>query len=100
MRRLESGAARMNAMRMDSRPMLSPLFRLQWEEAQQCHVLLYPEGMVRLNDSAAVILQHCDGDRSVEQICAELTRRFRDNDVSDDVVLFLNHALDRGWLKT
>jgi pyrroloquinoline quinone biosynthesis protein D len=28
---------------------ISKLFRLQWEPAQNAHVLLYPEGMVRLN---------------------------------------------------
>ena len=37
-------------------PRIHRHFRLQWEEAQGCHVLLYPEGMVKLNDSAALIL--------------------------------------------
>ena len=39
------------------RPRLSRLFRLQWEEAQGAYVLLYPEGMVKLNDSAAQVLK-------------------------------------------
>ena len=30
-------------------PKLNRLFRLQYEEAQKTHVLLYPEGMVKLN---------------------------------------------------
>ena len=30
-------------------PQLNKHFRLQWEEAQDCYVLLYPEGMVKLN---------------------------------------------------
>ncbi|MFX5622761.1 pyrroloquinoline quinone biosynthesis peptide chaperone PqqD, partial [Acinetobacter baumannii] len=37
-------------------PTLHRTLRLQWEEAQQAWVLLYPEGMVTLNDSAAAIL--------------------------------------------
>ena len=32
---------------------LGGTFRLQWEEAQQAYVLLYPEGMVELGDTAA-----------------------------------------------
>ncbi len=40
------------------RPRLKKLFRLQWEPAQDAHVLLYPEGMVKLNPSAAQILLH------------------------------------------
>ena len=31
----------------------SPLHRLQWEDAQQKHVILYPEGMVELNVPSA-----------------------------------------------
>ena len=34
---------------VDSRPRVGRGFRLQWEQAQGCHVLLYPEGMVKLN---------------------------------------------------
>jgi pyrroloquinoline quinone biosynthesis protein D len=37
---------------LPERPRLNRLFRLQWEEAQQAYVLLYPEGMVKLNLSA------------------------------------------------
>jgi hypothetical protein len=39
-------------------------FRFQWEPAQGCHVLLYPEGMVKLNQSAGEILKRCDGART------------------------------------
>ena len=47
------------------KPKLSRLYRLQWEEAQDNYVLLYPEGMVKLNQSAAEILKRCDGERDV-----------------------------------
>jgi len=50
----------------------SPMHRLQWEEAQQKDVILYPEGMVELNQSSAEILKLCDGSRKLEQIVAEL----------------------------
>ena len=35
---------------------IGPQFRLQWEEAQQMYVLLYPEGMVQLSDTAADVV--------------------------------------------
>ena len=55
-----------------SRPRIGAGFRLQWEPAQDCHVLLYPEGMVKLNGSAGEIMKRCDGERSVEAIVAEI----------------------------
>ncbi len=45
----------------------SPLHRLQWEEAQQKDVILYPEGMVELNQSSAEILKLCDGTRKLNK---------------------------------
>jgi pyrroloquinoline quinone biosynthesis protein D len=51
----------MNARAIDpnARPAIGRGFRLQWEPAQQAHVLLYPEGMVKLNGSAGEILKRC-----------------------------------------
>ena len=54
-------------------PEIVPTLRFQWEEAQNCYVLLYPEGMVKLNPSAAEILKHCDGTKTVSEIIGELT---------------------------
>jgi pyrroloquinoline quinone biosynthesis protein D len=79
-------------------PRLSPLFRMQWEEAQQAYVLLYPEGMVKLNGPAAEILKRCDGERDVDAIVADLNRTF-DADVRSDVLEFLAGARDRGWVR-
>ena len=42
---------------LNSSPSLSAMFRLQWEEVQQSWVLLYPEGMVKLNGSAGEIMK-------------------------------------------
>ena len=47
------------------RPRIARLYRLQWEEAQKAHVLLYPEGMIQLNGSAGEILRRCDGERTL-----------------------------------
>jgi pyrroloquinoline quinone biosynthesis protein D len=58
------------------RPCVARLYRLQWEEAQQAHVLLFPEGMVKLNRSAGEILRRCDGEQTTGQIITELETAF------------------------
>ena len=73
-------------------------FRLQWEEAQQSYVLLYPEGMVTLNGSSAEILKYCDGNRSVEDVIVELQNQFPEADLADDVREFLANAHNNGWI--
>lgn len=72
--------------------------RLQWEPAQQARVLLYPEGMVQLNESAGDILALCDG-RTTAELIDELGRRFPDADIADDVVEFLIDARRQGWVQ-
>jgi pyrroloquinoline quinone biosynthesis protein D len=79
-------------------PALSRLFRMQWEEAQGLYVLLYPEGMVKLSQSAAAILKRCDGRRTVSAIVGELEQAFQCGGLRDDVVDFLRVAGERGWI--
>ena len=76
----------------------SPLHRLQWEEAQQKHVILYPEGMVELNSSSAEILKLCDATRRPDAIVDELEKKFDTSGLKDDVHEFLEIALDNGWI--
>ena len=79
-------------------PIISLQFRLQWEPAQNAHVLLYPEGMVKLSDSAAQILKRVDGSSSVAMIIRELERLFPGADLTSDVLEFLSIARERGWI--
>lgn len=72
-------------------------YRLQWEPAQQAHVLLYPEGMVQLNPSAAEILKRCDG-RPLAALLADLQVAFPEVELEADVREFIAIALDKGWL--
>lgn len=81
-----------------STPRLAKLFRMQWEEAQQCYVLLYPEGMVKLNNSAAEILKRCDGVRDVAGIVADLEAAFSAHHLQDDVDDFLREARSLNWI--
>jgi pyrroloquinoline quinone biosynthesis protein D len=82
----------------DARIRIAALYRLQWEDSQQAYVLLYPEGMVKLNSSAGEILRRCDGTRTVTDIIADLKRDFPDADLEDDVLKLLNAARDNGWI--
>ena len=85
---------------MTQTPRLRRGFRFQWEPAQQAHVLLYPEGMVKLNGSAGAILGEVDGQRDVETIISDLQRQFPDVPSLDaDVREFLNDAAQRHWIE-
>ena len=83
----------------DSTIQFSPLHRLQWEEAQQKYVILYPEGMVELNQSSAEILKLCDGAHNLSQIVTELEEKFEASGLSNDITNFLNIALQNGWIR-
>lgn len=81
-------------------PAVAKLFRLQWEEAQQSWVLLYPEGMVKLNQSAGEILRRCDGRRDVTRIVAELESAFGASGLMNDVLAFLDMASKQRWIES
>ncbi len=82
-----------------SRPALERGFRLQWEAAQNAHVLLYPEGMIKLNGSAGEILKRCDGATTLADITADLERAFAAANLFDDVIHFVNMAVEKRWLQ-
>ena len=79
-------------------PRVGPGFRLQFEPAQECHVLLYPEGMVKLNGSAGEIMKRCDGQRSIEAIVADLEQAFNAQGLQADVLAFVRMAAEKKWL--
>ena len=83
----------------ESKPRVGPGFRLQWEPAQECHVLLYPAGMVRLNGSAGEIMKRCDGERSVAAIVAELESAFETTGLEPQVRGFVEMAAQQNWLR-
>ncbi len=88
----------MSAPDLASRPVLDRRFRLQWEAAQNAHVLLYPEGMIKLNASAGEILKRCDGLTTIADIAADLERMFRTQSLAPDVLAFVGMAAEKQWL--
>ena len=89
----------MSAISESARPVVGRGFRLQWEPAQEAHVLLYPEGMVKLNTSAAAIMSRCDGVRSVADIVGDIERTYGVTGLAGDVGAFVAMARDNGWLE-
>ncbi|MFI8737182.1 pyrroloquinoline quinone biosynthesis peptide chaperone PqqD [Ectopseudomonas toyotomiensis] len=90
----------MTAVILPSVPAIRRGFRLQFEPAQGCHVLLYPEGMIKLNDSAGEILQQIDGKRSVAEIIGNLHQRFPDvPGIDEDILAFMEVAHAQFWIE-
>jgi pyrroloquinoline quinone biosynthesis protein D len=88
----------MSAVTDTACPRLAPMYRLQFEPAQDCWVLLYPEGLVKLNGPASEILKRCDGKASVTDITTDLERAFGAQGLRGDVDEFLKDAYERNWI--
>jgi len=77
---------------------LDPKYLFRWEEPQQSYVMLYPEGVVKLNETGAAILKLCDGQHTSEDIISELNARYT-TDVSHSVNNFLEVSHAKGWIR-
>jgi pyrroloquinoline quinone biosynthesis protein D len=84
---------------LNSTPSVAHMFRLQWEEVQQCWVLLYPEGMVKLNGSAGEIMRRLNGEKTVQTVISDLETDFGTTGLQADVLAFLEIAGQQGWVK-
>ncbi len=81
------------ALSPTSVPALWRLARLDFDPVRQQRVLLYPEGVVLLNDTGGAILDLCDGRRSIADIAALLQERYR-CDVTPDVIDYLSRLVE------
>jgi pyrroloquinoline quinone biosynthesis protein D len=75
-------------------------YRFQFEPAQNGHVLLYPEGMIKLNESASAIGGLIDGERNVAAIIAVLDEKFPGvPELGLDVEQFMEVARAEHWIE-
>jgi coenzyme PQQ biosynthesis protein PqqD len=81
-----------------TRPRLVTGARLRYDEVREEHLLLVPEGAVRLNPSAAEVLELCDGQRSVDEIVGVLATRYGGADLDADVRELVDGMAERGLL--
>ncbi len=77
---------------------INPVYLFRWEEPQQAYVLLYPEGVVKVNETGAAILKLCDGINTVADLISELNDKYI-TDVTDSVNKFLEVAHAKGWIR-
>jgi pyrroloquinoline quinone biosynthesis protein D len=78
------------------RPRLVTGARLRYDDVREEHLLLIPEGAVRLNPTAAEVLELCDGERAVDDIAGVLSARYEGADVRADVRELLDAMAERG----
>ncbi len=83
------------------RPELNPMFLFRWEPTQDSYVLLYPEGVVKLNATASEILKRCDGGHTIAAVIAELQELFAEppQNVAAGVHKFLEVSYAKGWIR-
>ena len=79
-----------------TRPRLVTGARLQYDDVRSEHVLLIPEGVVRLNPTAAAVLELCDGERSIDEIAGTLGARYEGSDLRGDVQGLVDGLTQRG----
>ena len=79
-----------------TRPRLVTGARLQYDDVREEHVLLVPEGVVRLNPTAAEVLELCDGERSLDEIVDTLSVRYDRSDLRDDVEGLVDGMTQKG----
>ena len=78
---------------------INPQYRFQWEAAQQCHVLLFPEGLVKLSDSAAEIMRLCQEPTTLAALLSAQEKMFPGVEgLEDDVREFLSDAREQEWI--
>jgi pyrroloquinoline quinone biosynthesis protein D len=85
----------------DARPRLAPHYVFRWEETQDAYILLYPEGLIKLNQSAGEILKRCDGQRRIPDIIEELQAAFPGDavEIAEGAKAFIDVASAKGWLR-
>jgi pyrroloquinoline quinone biosynthesis protein D len=86
-----------------SKPKLTRKAQMRYDEVRQTDLLLLPERVVKLNATAAAILQLCDGQRTVEEMARELESRYQQPGVTDivlsDIMEFLRRASEQRWVE-
>jgi pyrroloquinoline quinone biosynthesis protein D len=81
---------------MPGKPRLRRGVRLTFDKTRDTHVLLFPEGVLVPNATAAAVLELCDGTSDVAEIAEKLGTRFqgvRAEDVADVLARFADRRV-------
>lgn len=88
--RISNGVVTVPRPEPNSQPRLAPGCR--WGTQGEQQVVLFPEGMIRVQGTGQNILELCDGQRTVQDIVATLSERYGTADpvkITEDVSNFL-----------
>jgi pyrroloquinoline quinone biosynthesis protein D len=86
-------------LRLEDAVELNPTHHFRWEEPQQAHVLLYPEGIVKLNETAAAIIQSATHAPSIGAAASDIASRYSRADLEPKILGFLEDARAKGWIR-
>jgi coenzyme PQQ biosynthesis protein PqqD len=79
-------------------PVLAAGTRYRWDKVRNQHQLVFPEGMIVLNESGTAIVQLCDG-RTTNDLIAALKEKYPGAEPAGDVHQFLGHLAERGLVR-
>ena len=88
----------MKEQRVIRLPVLAMGARYRWDTVRAQHQLVFPEGMIVLNETSAAIVRLCDG-RSTDDLISTLKGTYPGSEPADDVHEFLRDLADRGLLR-
>ena len=83
-----------------SSPVLARHAKLKFDETRQVWVILAPERVLAPDEIAVVVLQLCDGIRSVKVIIDQLAAKYtaERGAIATDVIAMLQDLADKGFL--
>jgi pyrroloquinoline quinone biosynthesis protein D len=89
-----------NPLALQDRPQLATHARIQTDRVTEQTVLLFPEGILELNETSAGILERCDG-RTIADVIADLAQHYEvpDSELQADVLEFLEELRRRQLLR-
>jgi pyrroloquinoline quinone biosynthesis protein D len=90
----------MSAIAPTNIPRLADKARLKWDAVREKNLLLFPEGVLVLNQTANDILALCDGHSTVADITATLVAQYQHEGIAGDVAEILQKLTDKGLVKT
>lgn len=84
----------------ESRVALARHARLRFDKARGRWVLLVPEKVMAPDDICVEVLQHCDGQKTIAGLTAELEAKYTAEPgvIAREVLELLQHLADRGFL--
>ncbi|HET7578602.1 MAG TPA: pyrroloquinoline quinone biosynthesis peptide chaperone PqqD [Bacillales bacterium] len=98
----------MDAILADQAPKLASKARLKYDRVRKTHLLLLPERVVALNETAASILALCDGVQTLHMIAKKLRASLQESAnqgelpdltaMETDIAEFVSEMVDQGWV--